>query len=56
MAYVQTDWRVGDPITQEKMNHIEEGIYNAHIDISSRYTKSEVENIKSTLEASISAA
>jgi len=29
MAYVKTQWNTGDPITQEKMNHIEQGILDA---------------------------
>jgi len=30
MAYTKTQWNSGDPITQERMNKIEEGIENAH--------------------------
>lgn len=30
MAYTKTAWYTGDPITQEKMNHIETGIEEAH--------------------------
>lgn len=26
MAYTKTEWKTGDPITQERMNHIEDGI------------------------------
>ena len=29
MAYSVTNWNTGDPITQEKMNKIEQGIANA---------------------------
>ena len=29
MAYKKYDWVTGDPITQEKMNHIEQGIEDA---------------------------
>jgi len=30
MAYTKTNWVSGDPITQERMNHIETGIEDAH--------------------------
>ena len=30
MAYSKQTWSTGDPITQEKMNHIEDGIADAH--------------------------
>lgn len=26
MAYTKTTWNTGDPITQDRMNHIEDGI------------------------------
>lgn len=31
MAYSQQSWNIGDPITQEKMRQIEQGIYDAHV-------------------------
>ena len=34
MAYQQTQWNTGDPITQSRMNHIEEGIAAAHTLVS----------------------
>jgi len=30
MAYTKTTWNTNDPITQERMNKIEQGIEDAH--------------------------
>ena len=38
MAYTKTQWNTGDPITQERMNHIEDGISDAHDGMSSLST------------------
>jgi len=53
MAYTVNDWKVGDPITQEKMNHLETGVFEAHSDIAMRYTKTEVEDKISIINAAI---
>ena len=48
MAYTKNTWSPGDPITQEKMNNIEDGIANAHSDISD--TTRDVSSLKKTVD------
>ena len=43
MAYTQTQWVAGDPITQEKMRKIEKGIADAHTAVS--VIESNVDNV-----------
>ena len=47
MAYTKTQWNTGDPITQERMNHIEDGILDAHDGMSSLSTS--VSNMNDTV-------
>jgi len=49
MAYEVNTWVTGDPITQEKMNHIERGIGDAHIALSLVYTKEEANALHGTI-------
>ena len=46
-SYTKTSWNTGDPITQEKMNKIEDGIANAH---SAATTNSQtIDSVQSTV-------
>ena len=49
MAYTKTQWNTGDPITQERMNHIEDGISDAHDGMSSLSTS--VSSMNDTVES-----
>ena len=53
MAYTRTNWNVGDPITQEKMNKIEQGIVDASSMAESNKTdittaKDDIGNLQTT--------
>ena len=56
MAYTKHPWTTREPITQEKMNHIEDGINDAHTGLSARYTKSEIDSIVSDINDDIANA
>ena len=52
MAYTKTTWNTGDPITQERMNKIEQGIFDAHSTGSTN--TSNIANMETTLETATS--
>ena len=57
MAYTKTQWNTGDPITQERMNHIEDGISDAHSMASTNNSNvSNLETIVGTLNSDVSGA
>ena len=47
MAYTKTEWNTKDPITKERMNHIETGIEDAHSDITAANTS--ISNLSSDI-------
>ena len=52
MAYTKTQWNAGDPITQERMLHIEQGIADAH---SANYTNaSDIDSLESAVGTMVS--
>lgn len=53
MAYTANNWRVGNPITQELMNHIEEGIQTNSTAVEDMYRKNEIDSKVTTLNNTI---
>jgi hypothetical protein len=43
VQYSRTNWRIGTPITQDKMNNIEEGIANLVAESNGKADKSYVD-------------
>ena len=53
MAYTANNWRVGNPITQELMNHIEQGIQTNSTAVEDMYRKNEIDSKVTTLNNTI---
>jgi hypothetical protein len=56
MAYTKTSWSIGNPITADKMNNIEDGIANAHSSLTTMATKTEVNELVNQAKADASGA
>ena len=53
MAYNKHTWSTQEPITQAKMQNIEDGIESAHSGLDSRYLKVEIDSQMSTIRTNI---
>lgn len=56
MAYIKNEWEIGSPITRDKMQHIEDGIFDAYTTLNTKANSSDLANTMNSVSDRITSS